>query len=162
MANKRISEKIKIRRRIPCGKSNEIFLAWINSRGGIDGFLFDAHYAVSRSSSNPIMIGRTVEDFATEESIISMLKKDSIKELSLIAPQADLQTRTGLAELFFSPKVKMLRNGLNAAWDEDGASNPEWQEVIVLDGRTDMGDSDEVVFDFPLRIQLQPIQTLWG
>ena len=160
MANKRITEIITIRRGRPCGKSNELFLGFLNSRGGIDTFLFEAHYATARNSSNSVLIGKTAEDYATAESIISMVKKDSIKELSLIAPQADLQTRTGLAELFATPISKMLLNPLD--WDEDGGANPIWQDVIVLDGRTDMGDTDELVFDFPVRIQLQPIQTLWG
>ncbi len=160
MANTRLSEKIKIRRRVPCGNANEIFLAWLNSRGGIDGFLFDAHYATARNSSTAIVITKTVELMESEESIISMIKKDSIKELSLIAPQVDSQTRIGLEELFSSPKVQLLRNGLNAEWDS--VEGPKWQEVIVLDGRTDMGDTDETVFDFPIRIQLQPTQTLSG
>lgn len=160
MSNVRISEIIKIRRRVPCGTVNEIFIAWINSRGGIDGYLFDAEYATARNSSTAILITKEVELMATEESIISMIKKDSIKELSLIAPQVDNQTRIGLEELLYSPKVKLLRNGLNAEWDD--VDGPEWQEVIVLDGRTDMGDTDEDVFDFPVRIQLQPTQTLSG
>ena len=159
MANLRISEKIKIRRRIPCGNQNEIFLAWVNSRGGIDTILFNARHSVSRSSGNAVQIGENPEDFATGTSFISMLKKDSVKELGLVFPNADKQTRVGLEELYSSPRVMMLLNGLNSEWD--AIAGPSWQEVTVLDGRVDMGDSDEDIYDFLLRIELQPMQTLW-
>ena len=160
MANKRISEKIKVRRIQPCGKANEIFLAWVNSRGGIDQFLFRADHAVARSTAKAIVIGKTVEEYETGVAFISMLKKDSIKELTLTAPQVDKQTRIGLEELFSSPKVLILKNGLNTAWD--AVAGPDWQEVTVLDGRTDMGDTDDEVFDFPIRIELQQTKTLWA
>ncbi len=158
MANNRISEKITVRRVTPCGNANEIHLTFIHSRGGIDSFLFIAQHGTARSTGSSVVIGETVEEFESGVAFISMLKKDSIKELSLIAPQADKQTRTALEELFSSPKVLMLINGLT--WDSVGG--PTLHEVIVLDGRTDTGDSDEDVFDFPIRIELQETKTLWS
>lgn len=161
MANTRISEIKKVRRVIPCGNANEIFLAWVNSRGGIDSYLFEAQHAVTRVSRVSVTLMKYVEDFKNGEAFISTLKKDGYTELALIAPQVDQQTRNGLEELYTSPKVKMLLNGLNQAWDS-ATVGPKWQEVTVLDGRDDMGDTDDDVFDFRLRIELQPKQTLWS
>lgn len=162
MANTRISEKKRIRRRKPCGDQNELFLSWVNSRGGIEGFLFEAHQAVTRVTNNSYMIGKYVEELESGESFISMVKKDSFKELQLIVPMADKQTRIGLETILSSPRVKMLLNGLNEAWDSNPLIPDKWQEVIVRDGRFDQGDTDDDVFDFVLLIELQPTSTLWA
>lgn len=153
-----MSEKKIVRRRKPCGYQNELFLMWVNSRGGIEGFLFEAHHGVTRATGKATTIGRYVEDFADGESFKSMVKKDSYKELLVVAPNCDEQTREGLSGLYDSPKVKML---LNKDWDDDPLYPDKWHEVIVLDGRNDMGDTDDEIMDFELRIELQPKKTLW-
>ena len=162
MANQRISEKKKIRRVKPCGNVNELFLAWLNPRGGIESYLFEADYGITRNTSNPYMINQYVEEIENGEGFISMVKKSSFKELGLVAPMVDKQTRVGLETLLESPKVKLLLNGLNKAWDVDPVITDKWQEVISVDGRFDQGDSDEDVYDFNLSIQLQPRKTLMG
>ena len=160
MANTRISEKIKIRRIQPCGDANEIYLAWINSRGGIEQYLFQANYTINRAVGNSLTTSKFVEDYETGEAFISMIKKDALKELGLITPDCDEQTRIGLAEILSSPMVKILRNGLNSAWDSINPG-PLWHEVIVQDGSFDQGDSNEDLFDFTLRLNMQPYKTLW-
>lgn len=161
MATTRISEKKKIRRRKPCGNQNELFLAWYNSRGGIEGFLFEANHGVTRSTGDAYMIEKYTESIENGQSFISMIKKDSFRELQMVAPQVDKQTRDGLESILSSPKVYMLLNGLNEAWDSNPLIPPKWQEVIVRDGRSDMGDTDEDTWDFNLQIELQRTVTLW-
>lgn len=158
MANTRLSEKIKVRRVVPCGASNEIFLAWINSRGGVDSYLFEAHHGVSRVTGETVSFMVTVENMASEQNMIKMIKRDAAKELTLIAPNVDLQTRVGLADILYSPEVYLLRNGLNSEWDS--ITGPTFQLVQVAAGRFDQGDTDEDRYDFNLSIVLQPILTL--
>ncbi len=160
MANLRLTEKLKLRRITPCGNINEIYLGWISASGAIGVMLFEADHGVTRSTGDSLMITNEPEDYASAESFISMIKKEGFRELSLIKVNADLQTREGLETILTSSLVKMLKNGLNAEWD-DIEEGDRWQKVIVMDGQTDIGDTDEERKDFVVRIKLQPTKTLW-
>lgn len=162
MSSERISVKKVIRRIVPCGDANEIFLAWKNQRNGIERMLFQADYAVIKDTGNAVMITREEDDYINGESFISMIKKDSFRELTLTFPQADLQTRNGLESILDSPKVGLLKNGLNAEWDSGYPNEPKWVEVTVKDKKQDMGDTNEVLLDFQIVIELQPVKTLWA
>ena len=163
MSNMRISEVKVIRRVQPCTDGNNIFLSWRNSRGGIEGFLFQSPYAQSMRVTDSNIIRLNPESIENDEAFISVISKQGGKELTLIAPSCDQQTREGLKSILTSPKVKMLTNPLT--WDtlSDGVPiGPKWLEVIVSEGRFDMGDSDDDLYDFILTIELQPESTLWG
>ena len=160
MSNLRLSEKKKIRRIQPCGDTNEIYLIWVNFHGGIENMLFEAHHGVMRSTGSSLTITNDPEDYINGRSFVSVIKKDGFRELSLVKSNADLQTREGLETILTSNAVFILLNGLNAAWDIQGGSL-KLQEVHILDGQTDIGDTDEELKDFELRIRLQPMKTLW-
>lgn len=153
MANTRITEK-KWCDVVRTDCANPIALYWVNSIGGVDGWVFDSNRRIEDADSDHQTISKSYENLADNPILSTTLSKSRSKKYVVQAAQLTDGQYAGVLELISSPKILILTN--QSTWEVDG---PEFQEVKILPG-SHTTQTIETLKTLTVTIELQPILTL--
>lgn len=134
--------------------NNPIYLNWKNTLGGWDKWLFDCKQTYNLSVSTIGDFSPYFEDIESQNYTRELLKRDAVESLVLGADNLLIEDIQGLKELFYSPKVYVLKS-----WDMVTA--PVWTQVIPSDGSIKLYETNrtyqslEFEIEFPAKYTLQ-------
>lgn len=134
--------------------ANPLYLNWKNTKGGWDKWLFDCKQTFNLSTTTIGDFSPYFSDIETQDLTRELLKRDAVESAILGADNLLVSEIQGLKELFYSPKVYILKE-----WDMISA--PVWSQVIPSDGSIKLYQTDrtyqslEFEIEFPAKYTLQ-------
>ena len=141
----RVTEKQRIDY-VDCTLENPMQLAWINSIGGVDTWVFSKHQEYKLDVSNMDEFMPIINYLQVANGRQRVLKKDAYSMIKLGYEQLSEQQVIGIKELLISQYVVLI----------DGSSAVV---VVVKDGTFDIRDTGESKFDLEFDIVLPKLYT---
>jgi hypothetical protein len=146
----RITEEKKVK--IYKGKTcNPIYLAWLNTLGYFDYWLFHTKQLISYDIDGEIIV-RDVEDLEIDTTIQDYISRNAVKSVVIGANDLILNDIEGLKGLLYSIRVQVLTNPDD--WVVDGC---KWQTVIVKSGSFNLIETNQSKFSIELEIMYPQI-----
>lgn len=147
----RITEIKKVRYNNDC-VDNPIFLAWLNTFGAWNHWLFSKTQIISTVTGAEVVFENPIVDLENAESFVEVLSLNAGEGMILGATNLDRNDIEFVRTILRSTKVQMLFNP--DTWEADG---PEWITVIPSRGRFPLIETGEPRADISLDIMFPEI-----
>jgi len=141
----RVTEKQRVNY-VSCTPEQPFQLAWLNSIGGIDQWVFERHQEYSLDVSNMDEFMPVIRYLQTANARQRVLKKEGYMVVKLGYEQLNQQQVIGIKELLISPLVKWI-NGTNEV------------VVVVKEGSFQLYDTGESKHDLEFEIIMPKLYT---
>jgi len=141
----RVTEKQRVNYE-SCTPEQPMQLAWINSLGGVDQWVFHRHQEYTLESSDMDNFEPVIRYLQTANSRQRVLKKEGYIVVKLGYEQLSQQEVIGIKELLISPLVKWI-NGTNEV------------VVMVKEGSFQLYDTGESKHDLEFEIIMPKLYT---
>jgi len=141
----RVTEKQRVNY-VSCTPEQPMQLAWLNSIGGVDQWVFERHQEYSLDASDMDEFMRVIRYLQTANARQRVLKKEGYIVVRLGYEQLSQQQVTGIKELLISPLVKWI-NGTNEV------------VVMVKEGSFQLYDTGESKHDLEFDIIMPKLYT---
>lgn len=141
----RVTEKQRVDY-VSCTPENPMQLAWINSVGGIDTWVFSKHQEYNLDVKDMDKFEPIINYLQTANGRQRVLKKEAYSIVKLGYEQLTQQQVVGIKELLISPLVKLI----------DGTNETV---VVVKDGSFNLYDTGESKHDLEFEIVLPKLYT---
>lgn len=129
-----------------CAPEQPMQLAWVNSLGGVDTWVFQKHQEYTLDVSDMDEFEPIINYLQVSNSRQQVLKKDAYMMVTLGYEQLNTQQVVGIKELLKSPYVLVV----------DGSSETV---VVVKDGSFDIYDTGESKHDLEFEIIMPKLYT---
>jgi len=141
----RVTEKQRVNY-VSCTPEEPMQLAWLNSLGGVDSWVFQRHQEYTLEASDMDKFEPVIRYLQTANARQRVLKKDAYMMVKLGYEQLSQQEVIGIKELLISPLVKWI-NGSNEI------------VVTVKEGSFQLYDTGESKFDLEFEIVMPKLYT---
>lgn len=141
----RVTEKQRIDY-VSCTPEQPFQLAWLNSLGGVDTWVFQRHQEYTLDAKDMDNFEPVINYLQTSNARQRVLKKDAYMMVKLGYEQLKQQQVTGIKELLISPLVKWI-NGNNEI------------VVVVKEGSFQLYDTGESKHDLEFDIIMPKLYT---
>jgi len=148
-----ITEIKKVRFNDEC-VDNPVFIAWLNSVGAWNHWLFSRTQIISFTSGGEVTFENPVDDLENAESFEEVISLIAGKGMILGRTNLDRNDIEFIKTIIFSTKVQVLANP--DTWETEG---PEWITVIPSRGRFPLIETGEPRADISLTITFPEIKT---
>ena len=139
----RITEKKRVKIVKSC-RDNQVFVAWTNTLGGREHWLFDTIQSEGLQTETIESFEPYTEDLESSRGQVIDLKIFAQPQITLYA-QVDTEDLSGFESLIYSVNVEVLVNP--NTWQTEG---PKWQIYRPLPASFLIQNTDEVRTDFEI------------
>lgn len=122
----------------------QVYLRWIGLCGAWQYYTFAYNQEISLDVSEPVTIKKYVQDWANEDTLEDIIKKNAGQKMNVFAENISQNDIKGLQSIKYSPKVQILTS----------TAPIKWQTVIVAAGTFNEYETMYDVCPFSLTLNL--------